>query len=138
MFDRLSKVFGRDKRPAASSDQKYLDAPGKIDIVSAADTSVTLWLIVNYPWTMKDTYAKLNEKLNHYVWFIEDGQLSHEYPQLAPKRRRICIESMYPLTSKIIQMLPSMRALLLARDIELEVLVADERSNALVEFPITP
>jgi hypothetical protein len=136
MFNHLRRVLGRHER--VESHPEYLDAAGIVDVVSCDQTVVTLWLIVNYPWTIDGTYSKLNEKLNHYVSFIEDGEISRENPQFGGKRRRICIQSMYPLTAKIMDMLPHIRSLLLSHTIDLVVMVADEKNNRLVELPIAP
>ncbi|MGR8931915.1 MAG: DUF6572 domain-containing protein [Gammaproteobacteria bacterium] len=136
MFRRLINAFQRTAT-ANSHEPKWLDAPDRIDMVSARDTKVTCWLIVNYPWSIETTYGKLNEKLNHYVWLITDGQLATDYPAVASKKTVICIESMYPLTDRIARLLPQMKRKLAELGVDLEIMV-DGGKGALIPHSVEP
>jgi len=75
-----------------------LDQPDVIDLVSenAAGDEIIVHIIATTPWDPSGhDMLKLQAKLKTAVAFIADGQLTRDYPEIAGKRTRIHIDTLF-------------------------------------------
>lgn len=72
---------------------KIIDAIGYNDI----EKTITLLLIDTLKWKKEIFHLeKLQDKINAYIWFIENEEYREKYPDKNVERFKIEIHSMYP------------------------------------------
>ena len=77
-----------------------VDNPGVIDIIADDPEGKTVYLIIadHLSWDDElDHLLKLQDKINHYVHFIETGQIYDAHPSAKGKEVVIQIVGKYPL-----------------------------------------
>jgi hypothetical protein len=106
LFRKLNPFKGT--APAASPMQRS----GKIDIVGfdrKRDRAI-LSLIETRQWGDDDkTLFDLQEKLNTYIGYVEQGRLVEDYPQLRGKVIEFRLQTMFPLRPRDEEFIESVR-----------------------------
>ena len=80
------------EQPDATGGSETLFAVDKVDLVALVDGIVELHIVVDITWTgSDDQLMSLQHKVNTYVAYVLDGQLSAQYPQVAGRPWRIVV-----------------------------------------------
>jgi hypothetical protein len=99
-----------------------LEQPEKIDLITFDQATSEYVLIVSATETWEDSdeeQVQLLQKINNYMTFVIDGQLSLHYPQTKGKAIRIQIDSATTIPPNINKLLTQAQKLLLQHDIKL-------------------
>jgi hypothetical protein len=102
--------------------QTSLEQPEKIDLITFDQATSEYVLIVSATETWEDSdeeQVQLLQKINNYMTFVIDGQLSLHYPQTKGKAIRIQIDSATTIPPNINKLLTQAQKLLLQHDIKL-------------------
>lgn len=108
-----------------------LDKPAVLDAIAhdtRADEAV-LAMFETRPWSGEDWQLfQLQEKLNAYVSFALDGEMTESYPALAGKNLRIQLRSVHEPDDRTLGFCERIREQLALQDIAFEVVVIGEES----------
>ena len=106
-----------------------LEHPGVLDAF-AHDTRADKLVLAMYetrPWSGEEMQLfQLQEKLNAYLSFVLDGELSDAYPELAGKRVEIQLRTVHEPDAKAFDLIRRVREQLDLQRITFEVVRIDE------------
>ena len=88
-----------------------VDEIEKVDFVSIDENdNIVLTISDHLEWDEKNTHIfTLQEKINHYLAFIESGELCERYPVALGKKPAISVVALYPPTETANAFLCSVR-----------------------------
>jgi len=103
-LERIQDLFRKlnpfkDADPAASPSQRH----DKIDLVGLdrQRDRVILSIVETRPWSDDDrTLFDLQEKLNTYIGYVEQGRLVADYPQTRGKTVEFRLQTAFPLRAR--------------------------------------
>jgi hypothetical protein len=106
-----------------------LEQTAIIDIIAhdAATDQVVLTMIESRPWSGSDEQLfQLQEKLNAYLSFALDGEMTEAYPQFAGKKLRVELRCAQPPDARTAQLVAAAQRQIAFQEIKL-VVVLDEK-----------
>jgi len=100
----------------------HIDEPSKVDFVAInkGKTEVILEVVQHQPWT-EETHRKLFHKITGYLEFINNGQMTQDYPEARGKQIIIEIAYVEALNQKAKDKIATLRDTLRKQRIELRL-----------------
>ena len=103
----------------------------QIDIISAAQDKGMIYLTISdhLDWQYQDKLLLLQQKINHYLAYIESGEMALKDPQASFLNPIICLVCQYHPNNQVIEFLTKVQGIVEEAGFSFEWRLSDIESN---------